>query len=213
MTFFFFFNVAGHSLFFSHYIFYSQQLNYNFFLHFNQPQKRCFHILWLVFNVCVPQKKNTKGGQLQWPRGVQNPRMTNPQVHSKLKWYGQTNSIWLLCTAGFITRFFKLQGRIKNGEPNSYLQSNHFHQGKKKKNNIKILVKNTLEHLKEQAGTIISITSEDECKIFYWPPHWEKNKKIHLLAGVHLKEKQMTNIWNEIKYIHTHTLVQDKKMY
>lgn len=43
---------------------------------------------------------------------------------------------------------------------------NHFYQEKKRTKNIKILVKNTSEHLKEEVGTIDSITSEDKCKIF-----------------------------------------------
>lgn len=49
----------------------------------------------------------------------------------------------------------------------TYSQTAFIREKKQNKKTIKILVKNTLEHLKEQAGTIISITSEDECKIFY----------------------------------------------
>lgn len=93
---------------------------------FESYSTTCFHILWLMFNALLynfHRSKIQKGGHLQWPRTVQNPTMTNPYVQSNSKRYGQTNSIWLLCTAGFITSFFKLQGRIKNREPNSFTYS------------------------------------------------------------------------------------------
>lgn len=69
---------------------------------------------------------------------------------------------------------YRVEERIESPTLFTYSQTTFIR--KKKTKNIKILVKNTLEHLKEQAGTIISITSEDECKIFYWPPHWGRDR-------------------------------------
>lgn len=71
------------------------------------------------------------------------------------------DSIWLLYTAGFITSFINYKVEEWTGENpvlvNLQLKTIFI----RKKGEKKILVKNTSEHLKEEVGTIISITSED----------------------------------------------------
>lgn len=79
----------------------------------------------------------------------------------------ERDGIWLICTAGFITSSinYRVEERTGKNPIHIYLQPKPFSSEKWKKKK-KILVKNTSEHLKEEVGTIISITSEDKCKIF-----------------------------------------------